>query len=82
MIAAYTSISVPVRVLGEEMAAAGLAPLRAFRGLVVTPMLSAPRVICTDSGFHSVNALTGAADQCGRNRSGNIPSATVHRNRD
>jgi hypothetical protein len=31
--------------------------------LLYVPMLSAPRVTRTDSGFHRVNAFTGAADQ-------------------
>ncbi len=38
--------------------------LRALCGvLLYVPTLSAPRVICTASGFHNVKALTGPADQ-------------------
>jgi hypothetical protein len=32
--------------------------------LLYVPICSAPCVTRTDSGFQSVNALTGAADQC------------------
>ena len=63
----YTRVDVdqiPLRVPRHQVAAADLAPLAiAPFGLGELPTSSAPLATLTASGFHSVNALTGPADQ-------------------
>jgi hypothetical protein len=51
--------------------------LRKLTGvLLYVPMSLAPLVIWTDSGFHSVNALTGPADQLRHELQWQNPMAT------
>jgi hypothetical protein len=50
--------------VGQQMSAAGLAELAvALLVLWWTPTLPSPLVNFTASGFHRLNAFTGAADQ-------------------
>src|SRR5476651_1734168 len=64
MVAAYTSVT-PQRGCSVKMWPPHvLHHLRLLFGVLwKVPMLSAPRVMRTASGFHNVNALTGLADQ-------------------